>query len=251
MVGERVKSYETMIQVLYLVESRPMITLTEIAESLGTSKSTAYRHLSSLDEHNLVTKQSGGYQLGLGLLNLGEKARSQRRIYDIARRKVEEAAQQSGENIWISVEDKGEIVYLYRASGEHYIETYAHPGYRSKPHLLAAGKVILAHMDRERAEEIISALDFTPQTKHTITDEAELRAQLEDVRQEGVAYNLQEVADDLHAIAAPVLSTDNDIYGSISIFGPANRLTENQLRTEYKELLLQLSEEIKLFDRYG
>ena len=246
-----VKSYQTMRTVLRLVESNPGITLSEIADSLDVSKSTVHRHLATLSQHGFVTKRDGGYQLGLGLLDLGEKARQQRSICEIAKPKLEEIARETGENIWLSVEEDGDIVYLYRVSGKHHIATYASVGHRTKPHLLAAGKVILAHMDQQRADEIIADLDMSSRTNQSVTDEAELRRQIEQARERGVAYNYQEAADDIHAIAAPIFRPEGGVYGAISLFGPANRLTKQKLKTEYKELALQVAEEIKLRAEYG
>ncbi|WP_336024143.1 IclR family transcriptional regulator [Halobellus salinisoli] len=247
----QIKSYNTMGSIIRLIESDPGITLSDIAGSLGVSKSTVHRHLTTLTEQGFVTKQENGYWLGLGLLELGEKARLQRPIYKVAKTKLDETARETGENIWLSVEENGEIVYIYRVSGEHHIETYASIGYRSKPNLLAAGKVILAYMDEVRAEEIISSLTMSARTEHTITDETELREQLQFAREEGVAYNFQEAAEDINALAAPIFKPTGGIYGSVTIFGPANRLTEQKLKTEYKDLTLQVAEEIKLRAQYG
>jgi DNA-binding IclR family transcriptional regulator len=246
-----VKSYATMVSVLGIVESEAGVSLTEIADRLGVSKSTAHRHLTSLERHRLVAKADGGYRLGLGLLALGEGARRQREVYRIAKRKLDEVARETGENIWLSVEEDGDVVYLYRASGEHHIDTFASVGHRTEPHLLGAGKVILAFADEDRVDEIIADLDMSPRTDHSITSEAELRAQIEEVRAEGVAYNFQEAAQNLHAVAAPVFRPEGGIYGSISIFGPSNRLTEEKLKSEYRELVLRIAEEINLLAQYG
>lgn len=245
-----VKSYETMMAIVRLVASEEGITLSEMADSIDVSKSTIYRHVSTLTRFGFLT-HNDGYRLGLALLDLGEKARSQYTIYELAKNKIDEAARTTGENIWLSVEEDGDVVYLYRASGEHQIDTYASVGHRTKPHLLAAGKVILAHMDEQRADEIIADLDMEPNTPHSITEEAGLRAELETVRERGVAYNFQEAAENLNAVAVPVQRPDGGVYGSISIFGPANRLTEEKLKGETREFALRIAEEIKLRSRYG
>ena len=246
-----IRAVERASRIIQALEDEGHLTLTDISNRLDVSKSTVHRHLSTLAEQGFVTKQKDGYWLGLSLLELGEKARLQRPIYKVAKTKLDETARETGENIWLSVEENGEIVYIYRVSGEYHIETYASIGYRSDPHLLAAGKVILAYMEEERAEEIISDLTMSARTDNTITAEEELREQLQLARDEGVAYNFQEAAEDINALAAPIFRPNGGIYGSVSIFGPANRLTEQKLKTEYKDLTLQVAEEIKLRAQYG
>ena len=64
------------------------------------------------------------------------------------------------------------------------------------------------------------------------------------IRERGVAYNLQEGILGVHAIAAPVLDTDGSVFGAISIAGPADRLTQERLGSELRDLIRGATNEV-------
>ncbi|MGQ4557563.1 IclR family transcriptional regulator domain-containing protein [Halobellus sp. GM3] len=239
------------MSILEVIRESNGANLEKVAADADIAKSTAFRHLSTLEKYKFVVKKDGRYKLGLGLLDWGEAARSQQRVYQIAKSKVDSIAAETGENVWILVEEGGSIVFIYLASGEYPVETYAGIGKRVEPHLLASGKAILAFTAPDRADEIISQIDFDTNTENSIDTEAQLREQLDTIREERIAYNFQEYAKGLQAVATPVLDHQENVCGAIGIFGPANQLTEEKMRGEYAEILRSASTEIELADRYG
>lgn len=99
-------------------------------------------------------------------------------------------------------------------------------GQRVYLHTLALGKAILAHLPRERVEEIIEEHGLLRETDLTITDRDELYDELEESRSRGIAFGPDERLQGLHGIATPIKNINGDVLGSISVAGPSKRIFE-------------------------
>jgi DNA-binding IclR family transcriptional regulator len=220
--------------------------VTELARRLDLAKSTVHRHIVTLESLGFVTRAGDEYRLGLRLLDYGLRARDQHDLYHIARPKVEELAEQTGEKVWCITEEQGRSVHLYGASGKHSVQTSARAGAWGYLHQHAAGKAILAHLPSDRVHRIVESHGLPTKTPNTITDEATLFEQLEQIAERGYAFNREESIPGLHAVGAPVTDDEGVAIGAISISGPANRLKGEWLTDELPDLLLGATNEIEI-----
>ncbi|WP_254861558.1 IclR family transcriptional regulator [Halovivax gelatinilyticus] len=225
--------------------------VTELADELGMSKSTVHDHLTTLRAHHYVVKTGDGYDLGLGFFEIGEYARTQRKIYEIARPEVTNLADETGEVANLMVEEHGRGVYLFRAHGENAVTLDTHTGKRRYLHNTALGKSILAHLPDERVHEILDRHGLPRETKHTITDRDRLFDELAAIRERGIAYCGQERVEGLQCVAAPILSTDDRVLGAISVAGPTTRITGERFKTEIPELVTQAANVIEINVTYA
>jgi DNA-binding IclR family transcriptional regulator len=241
-----VKSDETLISIISFLRESETARLSEIASEVGAAKSTVHSHLKSMEAYDFVTKTTEGYSLGLRFLDFGIAARRRYDIYESARNKVDEIASETGEQVWCTLEEHGQAVYLYGASGEHSVQTREFEGQRRPIHCIAAGKAILAYLGEERVKEIIDRHGLERRTENTITEFDRLLSELAEIRERGVAFNREETVKGVHAIAAPVLDSDGSVFGAISIGGPANRLTEQRLQNELSGRILGATNELEI-----
>lgn len=243
---QRVEATKRSIEILASLKDDGPANLTEIATRLGYSKSTVHRHLATLVEEGYITNDDGRYQIGLLYLDYGIHARSESELYQFAKPKVDDLADDLGEKVWIMAEDNGYGVFLYHASGKHPVKTYTRDGYRAYLHAFAAGKAILAFMDRDRVDHILHRRGMPTETSKTVTDRAELYAELDRIRDRGVAFNREESITGIHAVAAPILSPKDEPLGSITVAGPASRIDGEYLEQELPQLLLGVANEIEV-----
>ncbi len=219
--------------------------ITELAEYTGLSKSTVHSHLNTLKNHGYVIQDGRTYYVGLGFFEMGEYARKQHKIYDIGRPEVDKLAEQTGELANMMVEEHGKGVYLYRAQGENAVTLDTQTGKRRYLHCTALGKAILAHLPRERVDEIVDQHGLPEQTRYTITDPESLYTELYSVREEGVAQCHQERVKGLRCVAVPILS-DERVLGAISVSGPTTRMTEQRIEEIVPEYLTQAANVIEI-----
>ena len=225
--------------------------ITEIASELGLAKSTVHRHLATLEELEYVVKEGGEYRISFRFLKLGEQTRKRTETYQMAREKVEKIADQTDERAQFVVEEHGKAVYVFGATGEHAVQTNSEIGKYRPLQSMAAGKAILAFLPEERVEEIIDRHGLPALTENTITDEDELYAELEEIRERGYSINDQETIPGLRAIGVPIECPDGGVFGALSVSGPTHRVRGERLEETIPDVLLGTANELELDMKYS
>jgi DNA-binding IclR family transcriptional regulator len=244
--GDSVQATRTMFDIVECLRDAEDLTVTEIADRTGYAKSTVHRHLGTLTDLEYVTEAAGRYNVGLRFLELGQRARTRCEGYELAREKVEEIAEQTGERAQFLVKEHGTAVYIHRAFGERAVHTDPGIGSRVPLHATSAGKAILAEIDEEELFEVVEQSAFDPITDRTITDPDELLAELEQIRDDGYSFNRQENLEGLHAVGAAVTAADGGVIGALSVSGPSYRLTDEWFEEELPMLLMGATNELEL-----
>jgi len=242
---------ERTISIVETIKELDGAGVTELADHLDLSKGTVHNYLSTLREHSYVVKEDEEYQVGLGFFEVGEYARNRIRIYHAAKPEIERLAEETGELTNLMYEEHGQGVYLYRDRGKHAVSLDTHTGKRRYLHNTALGKAILAHMPRDRVDEILDQRGMPSATQHTITDRDELYTELETIRDRGYAFCNQERVEGLHCIAAPVQSPVDTVLGAISVAGPSTRIKGDRLKQELPEKVRQAANVVEINTNYA
>jgi DNA-binding IclR family transcriptional regulator len=243
---DTVRTAETLFEIVEYLKRNDGATITEVTSELDYAKSTVHRHLSTLSEMGYVVREDNRFHVGLRFLDLGQHARTRRKGYGLAKKKVEELAETTGERAQFIVEEHGKGVYLHRSFGEHAVRTDPGIGSRIPLHATAAGKALLANVPESQRFEIIEQTDFEPITDNTITDPEVLFDELDTIRERGYSFNRQENLKGLHAVGVAVTSQADDVIGALSISGPTHRLKGEWFQEELPDLLLGTANELEL-----
>ncbi|MEF8827751.1 MAG: IclR family transcriptional regulator [Haloarcula sp.] len=210
---------------------------TAVADDLDMAKSTVHNHLQTLEDEGYITEEESAYHVGLRFLELGEYKRNRMDIYEKARPEVASLAEKTGEMANAAVEEHGEGVYIARAEGTEAVSVDTYAGKRVNLHCTALGKTILAELPEERVDDIIDTHGLPARTDNTITDRAELKAELADIRERGHAYDREERLPGLRCVAAPVTSEDGEPVAALSVSGPTSRIRGDRFHEEIPEML--------------
>jgi len=241
-----VKTTDRIFRIVETLQELDGGRVSEVAEALDMADSTVHRHLKSLRENEYVVQEGDIYHVGFRFLNLGDYARNRKELYRLAEPKLEQLAEETNENVQLMIEEHGVGVHVFNTSVKHGISTEKYPVGRASPlHCMAAGKAILAHLDEERLDAILSR-DLEAVTEKTITDPEELRRELETIREEGVAFSSEEAVRGIRGIAAPVLDADMAPIGSVNISGPITRVKDEVYREELPQKVLEASNVIEV-----
>ena len=108
--------------------------LSEISHRVGLPKSTVHRLANQLCAVGWLERNSGGYRVGLKLLELGSVALQRTGLREAAFKHLHSLALRTGLVVHLGILDHGEVVYLDRVT--HHPGLAAHPGGRPRARLL-------------------------------------------------------------------------------------------------------------------
>ena len=244
-----VKTADTVFDVVVALQELDGSTVTEVADHLDLAKSTVHTYLATLERKEYVTKEGSTYDLSLKFLDHGMYAVGKNNLASVARPVLEQTAEETGEVVWLIVEEHGRAVYLDRAKGDRAIQTSGRRGLRTDLHFLAAGKCILANMREEAVDRVLDRHGLPAQTEHSITNRETLFRELQQVREQNYAHNRGEEVRGVHAVGAPILQ-NGTVYGGVSIAGPAVRFQDEEHDRRMRQAIMEAANTIELSLEY-
>lgn len=228
----RVKSVDQAFAIIDYVEEDEGVTLSEIAEELEMPVSTAHIHLSTLVHNGYLIKEDGKYRCSLKFLRKGGKMRDNMVLFQVAKPELDDLQQATGEHTNLMLEEKTQVVQLYKSQGSETIDDDAPVGKYFHPHVTAAGKAILAEKSEGAIEEFLAEEGLPAYTDQTITDENALYEELETIREREYSVNREEHYPGVAAVGIAIQSTGDGPIGAITVSGPVGRMGTDRIETE-------------------
>ncbi|MFP4148387.1 MAG: IclR family transcriptional regulator [Nitriliruptoraceae bacterium] len=214
--GRTLKTAHAVLQLLRLLEAAPRgLTSSEVADELGRSRSTAVNLLNTLVAegfavHDDITARYCATDV--------TTTPTRQRSVDIDAHVIAELYARTRERSYLAITaDNGVTIEDSRGrQGLPYV-----PGLRpeitGQAHALAVGKAMLAHLGPEALGSYVDRYGLTAFTTRTVTDVDRLQRQLQEIRRDGVAVDVEEFAPGFCCIAAPILSDDGAPLGAVAV----------------------------------
>jgi DNA-binding IclR family transcriptional regulator len=203
----------------------PRLGVTEIAERVGLAKPTVHGLLRTLEADDLVTQDpdTGKYSLGPGVLQLGNAYLDGSELRARSLLWAESLAQRANEAVWVATLSGSRVIVLHHVFRPDNTVQILEVGAAIPWHACALGHAIVAHLPSAQWTQLMAA-ELAPLTGRTKTTRTALSRALSLVRQRGYAMEDQEATVGDAGIAAPILSRDGAVAGSIGVVGAADRL---------------------------
>lgn len=217
---------------------------TELADRIGVSKTTAYHHLSTLEEAGLIVRYDDQFSLSMRFLDIGGSVRDRISIYREGQEELHTLATETGEYVNLVVEERGNGYIVEKRRGSQSATTSSRIGQSIPLHSTGAGKAILAGLPDDRADAILSTYEFEERTNETLTSESELHRELETIRDRGYAVLIGEHFEGAGAVAAPLRDRTNGIQAAVSVTGPLSWMLDGQSGTKYDRVSPELAERV-------
>jgi DNA-binding IclR family transcriptional regulator len=200
--------------------------VTELSHRLGLHKSTVHRLLKSLERGGLVERdpRNRKYSLGIRLIELAGTMLNSRNVPQVVRPYLHYLADAVEELTYLAYRVGDEVLNVEQVPGPHLVQSVGWQGRRTPLHSTSAGKIFLAYMSEKELERVLEK-GLPGPTSRTITDPADLRYELERVREQGYATSYEELEEGTNAIAVPITSPNDEVIAAIGVVGPAYRFT--------------------------
>lgn len=243
----RVQSVERAARLLHLIASTPEHerTVKELAVKMGTSLPSMYHLVNTLVDARLLTRDRRRlYHLGLGIGTLANAYYQQTQPPLELLDPLQSIIEATGETAYLSGLVRGELEVLAERAGTRAVRvTDLKPGYRGAAHARASGKVLLAFSEPEERNRYLGGLPLRALTPHTITDVTQLFAELEEVRRQGYATEMEEFTEGVACCSVPVLD-DGILLAAYTLAAPVERYRTS--REEYISVLKTAAESVAL-----
>lgn len=234
----RIQAIDHAIDVIEcLAKAGAPIGVSELTRQLDLSKATVFHILGTLEARGVVMREphAPSYRLGWRLYELGATVAGNADVARVARPFLDKLALETGESVLLGIRDGDSVLYLDRGDAPNGFHMVAAAGRRSPLHATASGKLLLAFVADEDAEEYLQhpLEQFTPDT---LTDAPTLRKQLEQIRTHRYATCWEERELGLCSVAVQLRDHTGATVASLTLAGPAGRLTGDSVDVHLKAL---------------
>lgn len=218
--------------------------ITELGKLLGLHKSTVYGLVSTLEHEGYVCQnsQTGKYALTLKMYEIGSRVFGKLDLRKIARPYIEQIVLRHHETAHLVVPDGLEIVYIDKVECTQSMRICSNVGKRMPFHCTGVGKVLLANMPEEQANDILRKKGMEAFTENTIIDFNLLIKELEKIKAQGYAIDNEEAEIGLKCVAAPIRDINGEVIAATSVSGPKVRMDDEKINEIVKDLLIMNQE---------
>ena len=229
-------------------DQHPEWSLADLVEASAFKKTTAFRILSALEYEGVICRtETGNYQLGSELIQLGGRAVRANPLRKIARPYLKQLTQKTKEAATldlITFEEGQEpiLIVIDEEIGHYFLGMTQYIGIHMPAHATAPGKAMLAFMPQIVVEACVPE-KLTSLTEHTITSRKQLQDEFKAIRQQGFGMTIHELELGITAVGAPIFNQHGDVQASISIGGPSSRINREKLK-EYGQMTVQAANAI-------
>ncbi len=186
----------------------PRRTQSEIAATLGVTRSAIFRVIYTLTELGFLLHDpaSGRYALGPALLRLGHGVLPARDVLPVATPALEALRDATGWSAHLGVLQGTEVVYLLRVPARRSMRSIVHVGSRLPAATTAMGRVLLAGLDDAALAALYRDTRFGPLARRARTDRAR-----------GHVVHLGEFEAGVASIAAPLRDAAGRVVAAINL----------------------------------
>jgi DNA-binding IclR family transcriptional regulator len=207
------------------------LTLSEVAASLGTTRSSAYRLLYTLEHLGFVEydSRSKNYALGPQVLALGYGYLASRDIIDVAMPHLIRLRDRTGWSAHLGELHGRDVVYVARVATRRSIASIVHVGTRLPAHATTMGRILLSSLSDQEIRDLYSqdlnrSFNLSP-----YLDIAGLLKQIAADRAEGIVVQNSGYEPGVASVAAPIRDVSGRTVAAINVSAVALLANEVEL----------------------
>lgn len=240
-----VQSVERAFSILDALRGGPA-TLSEIARRVGLPISTTSRLLATLEGLTAVERidNLNLYRIGPGIVTIASGVDANRSLAALAADELRSLAVEANEAVGLSITSGYVVHYIAEHRPETSVQLRDWIGARLPMHLVSSGLVALASWPDDAIDNYLGRA-LEGRTEHSMTDPEQLRRRVSTVRNEGIAWTVDELEEGITSLSAPLIASSGDVVGGVDIHGPSFRFPGTR-KNEFEKLVRSSAERINL-----
>lgn len=228
--GRSIQSVDRAALILKLLASGQRgLGVSEIADRLDLARPTVHGLLQTLQKHGFVEQPRGSdkYQPSVALLQLGFSYLDVNELRARSLSHAERLANQADAAVRVGVRHANSIVVVHHVFRPDSTLQILEVGAQMPAHASALGKAMLAFDDPEDLKEFLA--EPLPRLTGRTPSTAELKKELEEVRETAVAVERDDAILGESSIASPIFDHSGEVVGAIGVVGGTDRIGSETL----------------------
>jgi IclR family pca regulon transcriptional regulator len=209
------------------------MTATETARRTGLSVASARRCMLTLCDAGYMETDGKRFWLSHGVLRLAYAYSASTRLPRLIQPVLDALSERGRDSASLIVLFDDAPVIAARSTARRTLRVGLVVGSRLPTYCSAAGRVLLAALPAERANNILKRAIRTPLTLNTVTEMSDLKLLLKRCRSDGYAISDEEIELGVRSIAIPVLNAEGISIAAISMSTRADRMTITEMVETY------------------
>ena len=222
----------------------PQLSMSDVAKRTGLSRATVRRFLHTLVELGYVGLDGRLYALRPRILELGYAFLSSMPMWDVIQPTLQDVSTRLRVSCSAGLLDGHEVVHVARAGRPEPVAVSFGVGSRLPAFHTAMGRVLLAALPQAEREQRMAKADLRAYTPLTMTDPAQLMAELDAVAERGWSIVDREYEPGLIALGVPLRNRAGKIVAALITSARATRLDAATMLADHLPVLQDACERL-------
>jgi len=223
---------ERAAEIMFLLAEWGDGSVTELAETIGSTGSAVHRIVTALKRKEVVVQDgdSQRYSLSWSVLSLARSLSARADIRTLGHPKMVRLRDLSQETVTLNMRSGLNRVCIEQVESPHEVRWVAEIGRIVPLHSGVTGKVLLAFATPKETDAYLRTLDARRKEEPGVPDRASLATDLQEIRQRGYALAVKDRIRGISAISAPIREPGGMVSAALTLAGPAERCTQEKLK---------------------
>lgn len=222
------------------------VSVREVARSLSYSPAVVQKSIQALVAEGFAQQDpiTQHYHLGPAALQVGLAGLAKLELFRVAHPYMQSLADSSGETSLLGIRQGDIVIYIDKALSNAEIRLDVSIGATRPLNCTAIGKILLAEMPDAEIDRLARTGAFTQASPHSVTDVERIKQEMVEVRERGMALDLEEFSLGAMCLAAPIRNHEGRVVAAIAIAGPRQRV--NDAKDRIAQQVLACAENITI-----
>jgi IclR family acetate operon transcriptional repressor len=225
-----------------LRSSAQPLSLNELTLRLELAKSSVFRILHTLEVSGYIDRDAAGRYTVAADLRAWAPGQLRAALIDATMPALKELSREFRETVSLAMRFENRVEVIATIESPHLIRMGNTVGRIVPPYASSLGKAVAAFQHEEVRDRLIRSYGIHRFTEHTVTNEVDLKRELELVRGRGYSSDQEESVLEGCCIGAPILGMDGDALAAISLSAPKMRIRDEQLQKRVVSALRRAAE---------